>query len=128
IWIRLTGKYESFRNRYVGQSAIRRQERESTASYTDSRERVDRGRLREGGSERRGGTEAMRGRDRASSTGSRDRGRGGTVRRSASTPGGRSGAGAHSGSASDAAVKRAYTKKQVDSAWEQFGSSIKKKD
>jgi len=127
IWIRLTGKYESFRNRYVGQSAIRRQEREAaSATFADRSGRGD------AAGDRRtpGRTDRRDLAEQSSRRGSSVSGRTASSRRSGTSAPRRSGSsgGSKGGTPAEAAAKRAYTKKQVDSAWEQFGSSIKKKD
>ncbi len=105
IWIRITGRYESFRSRYVTQSTIRRQERQYESSVSRKREE---------------GSSSLDRNDRKNYPGSRSRKE-------------RSGALSDSRSSTRTTPaqeqkKRGYTKKQVDSAWEQFGSSIKKKD
>ena len=129
IWIRLTGKYESFRSRYVGQSAIRRQERATSGTSTATAS---------GGSAEDEGISGK-------SFPNQDRGDHGDQRRTAAgatphepphatnavhTDGHASASTSKKPvlSAEAEAKKRAYSKKQVDSAWEEFGSSIKKDD
>lgn len=121
IWIRLTGKYESFRSRYVGHSAIRRQERRSTGSDSSQLKRRTGDRrddLPEPGSGR-----GQRGHLASPSTRGSRRDRGASRRPSTQSTGKKPAL-----SAEAEAKRRAYTKKQVDSAWEEFGSSIKKDD
>nr|MDA3949138.1 hypothetical protein [Spirochaeta sp.] len=123
IWIRLTGKYESFRSRYVSQSAIRRQEH--PAAGTGASRPDPRHDLPEPGSARgrRPQSASAQGVSRNSrrSSGGGDRGE---SRRSSA----QSTAKKPVLSAEAEARKRAYTKKQVDSAWQEFGTSIKKDD
>jgi hypothetical protein len=119
IWIRITGKYESFRGRYLGQSTSLRQDRGSgtvagRGGETTRTTRQD---------PRRGTTHPADSRRRGSSSGGSRGGRGGA----SSAAGRRSSSGsAASANTASAATKRAYSKKQVDSAWDEFGSTIKK--
>lgn len=120
IWIRLTGKYESFRSRYVSKSAIRSQEKPIQSLSRADREDEE---LYDGprpgqGASKRTVTQRSSGRDR---TRRRESGAPSRGRPSTSTPTSKK-------TEKDSAQKRAYSKKQVDSAWEEFGSSIKKKD
>lgn len=111
IWIRITGRYESFRGRYISHAAVRAQERSLRSTYREalaaktssSEEPARRGTSRS--TERTRSTRST-GSARSNKTARTDRGPGGT----ADSP------------------KRGYSKKQVDSAWQEFGSSIKKKD
>lgn len=107
IWIRLTGKYESFRSRYVGRSAIKRQERDRLPVSTGN------------GRDDGGLYDGPRPSARSKSRYVEKRGRRTDTRGPGPVKGGKK---------DDPASKRAYTKKQVDSAWQEFGSSIKKKD
>lgn len=110
IWIRLTGKYESFRGRYLGQSAA---SSAAAAGATGAPARdIDR---REKSGRDRGG-------HRESASSATHRTAGGSGRR------GSAAAAKARGPAAGPAVKRAYSKKQVDSAWDEFGSTIKKKN
>lgn len=120
IWIRLTGKYESYRGRYLGQTALQ--------GVTGAPPRSSTARAGARAQERRA-TAAEDGaapsdiRSSRTNTGSfnptepkKDASRR-ADRKSRRAP--------KAGPASEAA-KRAYSKKQVDSAWDQFGNTIKK--
>jgi hypothetical protein len=113
IWIRITGRYESFRGRYVSQSTIRRQERQydSVPRNRDERKQLSR-------------REDSSGRGR---TGASGRGKP-SYRRERAGTGRARGTGTSAAASAQEQKKRGYSKKQVDSAWEQFGSSIRKKD
>lgn len=115
IWIRLTGKYESFRSRYVGKGAIRRQERDRLSTST------------RGGREDDGLYDGPRPSTKTASRYSDGRGSRESSRRRGA-PSSARGTASKDKKKDDPATKRAYTKKQVDSAWQEFGSSIKKKD
>ena len=115
IWIRLAGKYESFRSRYVGKSAIKQQERHRLPASTRS-EWNDTG-LYDG----------PRPSGKSASWYTRGRGRGEDTRRRRSTTRSRTSV-VEDKMKDGSPMKRAYTKKQVDSAWQEFGSSIKKMD
>ncbi len=91
IWIRLTGKYESYRGRYLGQTAIK-----NTTGPAPQPERVA-----------RGGNAPKR-------------------KESATPPPSRRTSRAPRPSGTAQAAKRAYSRKQVDSAWDEFGNTIKK--
>ncbi len=93
IWIRLTGKYESYRGRYLGQTAIRN----ATGS----------------------GSRPQRAESERSGDGKKDKG-------AAKPPPSRRTSRAPRPSAAAQAAKRAYSRKQVDSAWDEFGNTIKK--
>jgi hypothetical protein len=120
IWIRLTGKYESFRGRYLGQSTSFRPNAAGNPAgggggETSSSGRQDprRSAAHRDDPRRRGGVDA----------------RGHASRGGSSSGGRRSSSGSAEPSraaAATAAAKRAYSKKQVDSAWDEFGSTIKK--
>ncbi len=119
IWIRLTGRYESFRSRYISQSAIHRQEqleKRRAAERAQGDNKKDEGE-RGGNGASSAGRRAPDGKGRPAHVG--------THRRSAATQRGANGS---SGSRKNDKDRRGYSKKQVDSAWEQFGSTIKKKD
>lgn len=121
IWIRLTGKYEAVRDKYVSRQVVR-----STARQDKPRPKLnidDRGpsvveppRPDRPGDRARGGSPAD-GRN-SSRSGRRSSGGGQTTyhRRKGNSGGERK------------EVKRPYSKKQQDSAWQSFGDTIKKKD
>lgn len=121
LWIRISGKYESFRGRFLGQSVAQAAHgvgSSDTAAAGERRERADTD--PQGSGKRR--PEHAEGR-RAAASRTADRTSKGSSSRRGKTSGDRS----HRAPAStDPAVKRAYSKKQVDSAWEQFNSTIKK--
>ncbi|MFW5694319.1 MAG: hypothetical protein ACOCYB_04070 [Alkalispirochaeta sp.] len=111
IWIRLTGKYESYRGRYLGQSALKHSMAPThRPDSADSRiseprdapnRRAHRGERSQGGAEKR--TKSPRGPSGTAKSGNAQR-----------------------AAASAQAAKRAYSRKQVDSAWDEFGNTIKK--
>ncbi len=103
IWIRLTGKYESFRARYLGQTASQTQRQIGAATVADS------------------GVEPR-------DAGARRRDRGDGRARNPASAGASRTASSKAEQARAAARKRAYSKKQVDSAWSEFGNTIKKRD
>ncbi len=107
IWIRLTGKYESFRSRFVGQGAATATMHTGVVASVSERKKADR---RSSQQDKR---ETRRGRRKSGE--SPRKGRPAAAARSSS------------GGSTDAA-KRAMNPKQVDSAWEQFGSTLKKND
>lgn len=110
IWIRITGKYESFRGRFISRTAIKAAATGGSAGENRSAGRAG----RQDADSRRG--EAGRAR--------KNKAEGQPYRRKGSSP-----ATAQQKSArppSTDASKRAYNRKQVDSAWEQFGSTLKK--
>lgn len=104
IWIRITGKYESFRGRFVGQSVTK------ATSFTSKQQATHRERVKESTESRRSADRSSRRRDRPTTS---------SPRKSARSIPSKTAA---------AREKKGYNPKQVDSAWEQFGSTIKKKD
>ncbi|MEX2442044.1 MAG: hypothetical protein WD492_00455 [Alkalispirochaeta sp.] len=107
IWIRLTGKYESYRGRYLGQTVM-------NSSHGSA-----------------GGTPAQASpaaepRDATTKRTQRAIPPAGKRGKSSSKPAAGITARAPRSSSASEAAKRAYSKKQVDTAWDQFGNSIKK--
>ena len=103
IWIRLTGRYESFRARYLGHDAAEDNLRLRNLSSGPAPVAEPRNLA----SHRRRRTENGPARSSRGDTKKPE-----TYRGPAPVPGG---------------PKRAYSRKQVDSAWDEFGNSIKKK-
>jgi hypothetical protein len=115
IWIRITGKYDSFRSRYIGEDSIGSQVAPATAiesaKTVGTSDRSTAGQAGKNGRMQSGtdgtnGSRAHVGRGGAAS--------GGTAARKRSKP-------------TTKAKQRSYNKRQRDSAWEQFGESVKKK-
>ena len=116
IWIRLTGKYESFRGRYLGNS--------TGAGASSTRLLRDRAApsvaaVEPRGTAQRSGQRSTRGSSSPPSSHRRPATRRGATAQSAKRS---------DGTGSAAQKKRAYSKKQVDSAWDEFGNTIKKGD
>ncbi|HKK49643.1 MAG TPA: hypothetical protein VJ932_11145 [Alkalispirochaeta sp.] len=109
IWIRITGKYESYRGRYLGQTAIK------NAAGTAPRDGRDG--ARDSDSAESGARRSPRA-DR-SGAGKKRKGESPQSSRERSSRSARPDAAAQ-------AAKRAYSRKQVDSAWDEFGNTIKK--
>jgi hypothetical protein len=107
IWIRLTGKYESYRGRYLGQSTVKNAPALSRKSGNSAH-----------GAEARDAAARNTRRPETRASGRREKSSPRTASKKSSRAAG-------SGATSDA-EKRAYSKKQVDSAWDQFGNTIKK--
>lgn len=117
LWIRITGKYESFRGRFLGQSVAQatqgvgaasagRGAREQEREVADPKDVARRARERQQARLQKSGKQSSSSRARSSSS--------------------RSDQSHRAPASSDPAVKRAYSKKQVDSAWEEFNSTIRK--
>jgi hypothetical protein len=117
IWIRITGKYESFRGRFIdqgvkGTSGVRKSsDRASGARNAPSRSQ----RKRTSGRNAEGRPTPSHRRRPTAAEGSR---------RSAAASGSSTSSGASKPMTEE--QKKQYNRKQVDSAWEQFGSTIKK--
>lgn len=118
IWIRLTGKYESIRSQYVGQEASSRSSERAAHYGSGSASSTSEGQNPRGGRRERSGQGERDARRPAHGQPSSRRG----------SSGASSGRSSSSRAKPTEAIKKSYSKKQVDSAWEQFGSTIKKKD
>lgn len=110
IWIRISGKYESFRGRFISRNAA---DSSSAAGSSATRSSAGSGKKPAHQNDRARSATARRG-NSAEGKPYRRKSQQDASRKSAASP--------------SRAAKRAYNRKQVDSAWEQFGSSIKKND
>lgn len=110
IWIRITGKYDSYLETFTGRSSS--PSATSTANANSGKGKKKRASSRSGSSKA-----SKKGTPSAGSSGSRSQRSPATssAARTASTK-----------TAGGGESKRTYNPKQVESAWEQFGSSLKK--
>ena len=115
IWTRLTGKYEAMRSRFVGAGAadfvgaVPPGGQKATATRVGSPTDPDRSREQPVIPERSSPADARRSPRSTASARSVQRQPDGATKR-------------------DAQVKHSYSKKQVDDAWSEFGSTLKSKD
>lgn len=114
IWSRITGKYEALRNTYGERSVTE----PTTVTTTAGEREADRRR------EERGAREAPSRRGESGSQRSA-----GAARRPTGRPPARPASQSEAAAKAAAArAKRGYSRKQVDTAWEAFGNTLKKKD
>ncbi|TVR70403.1 MAG: hypothetical protein EA427_05815 [Spirochaetaceae bacterium] len=117
IWIRITGKYESFRGRFISRDVMKATTPGESGLTGKGRASADK---RAGG--RKSGQDSSR--EQSGAKRRKNAAEGAPYRRKGPASGGAQPKSAQA--SATGAAKRAYNSKQVDSAWEQFGSSIKK--